>query len=58
MTLTEFYNKYNLHDSFIESLRYNKELQTLVLEITLSFCMQQSNKKGKPKNDVKTNARP
>ena len=52
MTLTDFYNKYNLHDSFIESLRYNKELQTLVLDITFSCCMQQSNKKGKPENGV------
>ena len=52
MTLSEFYNNYNLHDSFIESLRYNNELQTLILDINFAFWLQQSHEKGKPENGV------
>jgi len=52
MTLTEFYNNYNLHDSFIESLRYNNERKTLDLDIAFAFWLQQYHEKGKPENGV------
>lgn len=52
MKIVEFYNKYNLHDSFIESLSYNQENSTLVLNIEFAFWMQKSYKEGDRENGL------
>lgn len=52
MKIVEFFNKYNLHDSFIESLSYNHESRTLVLNIEFAFWMQEFYKEGERENGL------
>jgi hypothetical protein len=52
MTLKEFETRYNLHDSFIESLNYDEVTATLTLVIDFAFWMQKDFKEGDEENGL------
>lgn len=50
MTITEFEEKYYLHDSTIDKIEYDAENKKLTLTIDFCFWMQLWYEKGKPEN--------
>ncbi len=50
MTIREFLDKYNLHDSYFEKVTYNEGLKTLILIINFAFWMQEDYVDGNPEN--------
>ena len=52
MTLKEFESRYQLHDSYIESMRYDENSTTLTLVIDFAFWMQKDFKEGDEENGL------
>ena len=52
MTITEFEEKYYLHDSTIDKIEYDAENKTLRLEIDFCFWMQIWYEQGTPENGL------
>ena len=48
MTIEEFVNKYNMHDSLIDSVSINKSDQTIEMIIDFAYWMQNGYKEGMP----------
>lgn len=42
MKLSKFFNEYNLHDSLLESINYDKERKTITLEIDFCYWQQKN----------------
>ena len=52
LTLTEFHERYYLHDSTIEDIQYNAENKTLTLTIDFCFWMQEWYPANTPPNGL------
>lgn len=52
MTLQEFQSKYNFHDSFFESMKYDEHNAELVLIINFAFWMQKDFPDGNEENGL------
>ena len=52
LTITEFEEKYYLHDSTIDKIEYDAENKTLRLEIDFCFLMQIWYEQGTPENGL------
>ena len=52
MRLNVFIDKYNLHDSFFESIEYDIDRSVVVLSINFAFWMQKSYIDGTPENGI------
>jgi len=52
MTLHDFVQNYNLHDSFFEGIEYFAENQTVKMQINFAFWMQDGYKDGEPETGV------
>ncbi len=52
MTIAEFANRYNLHDSYIEAVKYDPESRSVVLTIQFLFWMQNDYVEGSPETGL------
>lgn len=52
MSVKEFIDKYNLHDSFFKEVKYDQSTKTLSLLIDFSFWMQNDYVEGEPESGI------
>lgn len=52
MKLQDFVKKYELHDSLLEYIIYNRQKQELVLDIDLCYWMQKNYKDSEPETGM------
>ena len=52
MKISEFVNNFNLHDSYIESVEYNKEKREVQLIVHFAFWMQKDYIEGTPETGL------
>ena len=54
MTISEFVDRYNLHDSFIEHVEYDEQSKEVILRIHCALWMQQDYIDGTPETGILT----
>lgn len=52
MKLSEFVSRYNLHDSYIESVEYDRSRRITTLKIHFAFWMQADYREGTPETGL------
>ncbi len=50
MSINEFFDKYNLHDSYVEKVSYDDTIQNLLLLVNFAFWLQDDYVDGDPEN--------
>ena len=52
MTLSEFQNRYYMHDSYFDSIEYNEKEKSVDMIINFAYWMQEWYEDGKPENGL------